>query len=300
MPSPSPTEETAVILKSRRHQRAATCSLVLEAVHIPHQLIQTQEGWQLTVAAKDREQALAQLVSYDRENRGWPPRPKAPDQDFRPLFQPPTLLVMGAMALFYSMTGPWQQDSIWFGNGAIDSALILEQGQWWRLITALTLHADLVHLLGNCLIGGVLVHALCQLTGNGLGLFALLACGAAGNGLNVLWHGAGHHAVGFSTAVFGVVGLLSTMSRHRQQRGYRLLMPLMAGAGLLAMLGSSGENTDLGAHLAGLLTGLAAGLLLDHHPLPLLKRSFLFQSLLFVLSWALVVIAWQLALGQAP
>ncbi len=36
-------------------------------------------------------------------------------------------------------------------------------------------------------------------------------------------------------------------------------MPLGAGVALLAMLGSSGERTDFGAHLWGLVVGLIMG-----------------------------------------
>ena len=39
-----------------------------------------------------------------------------------------------------------------------DSAAILNNFQLYRLVTALTLHADIVHLLGNCFLGGFLLH----------------------------------------------------------------------------------------------------------------------------------------------
>ena len=38
--------------------------------------------------------------------------------------------------------------------------------------------------------------------------------------------------------------------------------PIVAGLGLLAFTGTSGENTDLGAHLFGFLAGIALGVLL--------------------------------------
>ena len=48
---------------------------------------------------------------------------------------------------------------------------ILDGGEWYRLATALTLHADIVHLLSNCLLGAVVIHYLLGLTGNGIGLY---------------------------------------------------------------------------------------------------------------------------------
>jgi hypothetical protein len=38
-----------------------------------------------------------------------------------------------------------------------------------------------------------------------------------------------------------------------------VLIPLMAGIILMALLGTGGERTDVGAHLFGLLSGLALG-----------------------------------------
>ena len=54
---------------------------------------------------------------------------------------PPTLLCMAALAIFFACTGPWTEGNPWFATGAVDSLAIV-QGQWWRLVTALTLHAD--------------------------------------------------------------------------------------------------------------------------------------------------------------
>ena len=49
----------------------------------------------------------------------------------------------------------------------------------------------------------------------------------------------------------------------------RWYLPLAAALALLALLGSGGENTDLGAHLlgfaTGILLGLPAGRLLGRH-----------------------------------
>ena len=116
--------------------------------------------------------------------------------------------------------------------GAGNSQAILERFQWYRLITALTLHADIIHLLNNCILGGFLLHFFFLLTGSGLGLFALLLAAAAGNYINVVLHGPGHLFVGFSTAVFAVIGLLSMLryAENHQTIGSHVFVPLMAGA----------------------------------------------------------------------
>src|SRR2546430_9329762 len=50
-------------------------------------------------------------------------------------------------------------------------------GEWWRAVTALTLHADAPHLLGNALASALLVTAVCQQLGPGVGLWLVLLAG---------------------------------------------------------------------------------------------------------------------------
>ena len=159
-------------------------------------------------------------------------------------------------------SGPWREASPWFARGAVDAAAV-RAGEWWRTVTALTLHADFGHLIGNVLVGGVVIHLLCKRVGYGLGWLALVLTATLANWCNVVFRGgAPHHSVGFSTAVFAAIGLLSGMRRyHGRWALVRWLTPIGAGIGLLAMLGAEGPRTDLGAHLFGFACGLAFGLL---------------------------------------
>jgi membrane associated rhomboid family serine protease len=111
-------------------------------------------------------------------------------------------------------------------------------------------------------------------------------------------HGATHQFVGFSTAVFAVIGMLAVLSHQQRSKftGSHFLIPIMAGAALLAALGSSGERTDLGAHFFGLLCGLLSGYLLSREPLHSLRHSFIFQCLCFLLFFSLLIGSWALAL----
>jgi membrane associated rhomboid family serine protease len=294
----SPAPSTQPLLTTSQEETAILWSLVLSAVQIPHHIRQADDHWQLRVAANMELRATHEIESYFAENKNWPPAPPRPDNDFTPLLQPPTLLLIGALILFFTVTGPWDNHSLWFTQGAGNGARILENNEWWRLLTALTLHADTVHLLSNCLIGGWLVHFFCRLTGTGLGLCALLLTAGFANLINVFIHGPEHQFVGFSTAVFTVIGMLATLS-HQSRRnftGSHFLIPIMAGAALLAALGSSGEHTDLGAHLFGLLCGLVSGHILGRKPLTNLRHSLLFQSVLFLLFLTLLIGSWLLAL----
>lgn len=297
---PPSTEDLhrTTVYATKDRQEALSCSLMLSSVGISHNLSQAAEEMVLGVTDDDAQKARAQISIYLHENRNWPPGLTDPTDNFSPIFQPPTLLLIGALSLFYTVTGPWSGHSFWFTKGAGDATAILQDHEYYRLVTALTLHADNVHLLGNCLFGGFLFHFFCRLTGNGLGLFTMIITATLANYINVLLHGSNHLFIGFSTAVFAIIGSLAMISRKdRPTTKYSRILPFMAGAALLAMIGSSGERTDLGAHFFGLCSGLAAGWILSHPLVFKMRQSLLLQAILFLCSLAIITFSWQIALS---
>ena len=292
-------EPEVIVFTSEDMMLVDTCSLVLSARNIAHRIERRGDGSASILVKNEREQeAAAQLRAYFRENRNWPP-PLINNQ-IQPLSTSlPVILAMGALALFYYVTGPYNPDSIWFSAGAGNSSAVLRDGQFFRLVTALCLHSDFSHLAGNVLIGGFLLHFYLQISGTGIGLLSMLGAAAAGNYINVLVHGPGHISIGFSTAVFALIGLLSAhqILEHKRGFGIRMLVPFMAGAGLLAMLGSSGVRTDLGAHLFGLAGGLALGIIFGLLPTRRLKASSFAQTGCLLMAIFIVLVCWNTALA---
>ena len=86
----------------------------------------------------------------------------------------------------------------------IDS-LILD-GELWRAVTALTLHADGAHVAGNAVLGAVFGSAVSRSLGPGVALAWVIAAGTLGNFINAWKHTDSHVSVGASTAVLGAVG----------------------------------------------------------------------------------------------
>jgi len=293
---------TSTIGLPANRQQAEQWSLVLRAANIPSAIEFEKHSWVIKVSPVHEKKAIGEIAAYMEENSDWPlSRPKKRVQ--LPVLtksQPPTLLMMGALVILYVITGPWAEGSNWFSQGAVSGKQILEHGQWYRLVTGLTLHADVVHLVGNVIIGGVLVHFLCRLLGHGLGWFLILASGTLGNFINILLHGNTHNSVGFSTAIFGTIGILSgyQAANKRSAALKEILLPLAAGAGLLAFLGTGGARTDLGAHFFGLLTGAVLGALLIFLPSQrILINKMSLQTNLFIASLAIVALCWWFAIG---
>ena len=284
----------SVVVATGSARHLFICSLVLDAVGINNRIPPGQNV--LTVPEAVAGEAEYQLDKYFEENANWPEQPAVMDMS-RQTGRQPTVLLIGSMAVFFLVTGPWDAHISWFANGAIDSKAILENHEWWRLITALTLHADLLHLVGNCVIGGFLVHLLVSQLGSGLGWILLILCGAAGNFLNIAARETVHHSVGFSTSIFGAVGLFSGMRIPTGKNIRHFLIPLGAGAGLLAMLGVGGERTDLGAHFFGFLCGLALGLVTRFFSLHRLAKNIVLQQTLLCLAWGMIIFCWLLAMN---
>jgi rhomboid protease GluP len=293
---------TSTIGLPASRQQAEQWALVLRAANIPSTIEFEKRSWVIKVSPLHEKRALQEIAAFMEENSDWPPYRPARRVPLPVLtkYQPPTILMMGALVIFFLITGPWSNNSEWFIQGAVSGRQILEKGQWYRLVTALTLHADIVHLVGNILVGGVLVHFLCRLLGNGLGWFLIILSGALGNFFNIILQGSAHNSVGFSTSIFGTIGILSgyqAVSR-RSAALKEILLPLAAGAGLLAFLGAGGPRTDLGAHFFGLLVGAALGSLLVFLPAQriLINKTYL-QTNLFIASLAIVGLCWWFALN---
>ena len=241
--------------------KAREWELALLARRIPHRVERSAQGWRLLVPPRFEEIAVAELVAYEEENRPPPPPPSFPVAGITL----PSLWVLLALVAFYAATGVGAGllglDQVdWKELGSADARAILH-GQVWRLATALTLHGDEAHLLGNVFIGGVFFVVLCREVGSGPGWFLIVLSGVLGNLLNTVVQGPGHDSLGASTAVFGAVGVLGGLRVLRGQKidPGRVLVPVGAGLALLAMLGMGGGRTDIGAHVFGFLCGLVLG-----------------------------------------
>ena len=143
---------------------------------------------------------------------------------------------------------------------------IVIEGEWYRAFTALFLHGDMPHLLGNAAFGtvfGILVaNSFGPLRGWGL----IILSGFIGNLLNVfIRFPESYFGLGASTAVFGALGLLvgsglDVAWRERSfRKGVSSFTPLLAGLTIFVMNGIGGPGIDTLAHLTGMVSGIVLG-----------------------------------------
>jgi membrane associated rhomboid family serine protease len=184
------------------------------------------------------------------------------------------LLVLLNIAVFCGM---WVQA----GNlaGAVEAPLALHaanagpltlEGQWWRLLSALFVHANLVHLLLNMWALWNIGRLSERLYGRWVFLALYLGCGSVASLSSLLWDPA-RTSVGASGAIFAVFGaFLAYLLRHRREipRGvFRShWIPTLLFVGFNLFSGVVQPGIDNAAHFGGLLCGLALGLLLARAP----------------------------------
>ena len=281
-------------------RQAQSWALVLDSRSIPCCIKSDGAEWQLLVPEHQMISARRELRLYEEVNQNWPPPLPAARQLIENTL--PTISVLILLATFHNLTllGLPLPDSGIIDIkelGAAHAGKILD-GQYWQCITALTLHADLTHLLSNLTIGGVFIILLCRELGSGLAWSLLLASGAIGNLINAWLQSPAHRSVGASTAVFGAVGILAAISmvryRHHLQR--RWSIPIAAGLALLAILGTEGKQTDLGAHLFGFCSGVLLGIAAEYLMGKFGRPKAVLNFLLALLSGTLVIAAWWSAL----
>ena len=250
---------------ARTWARQSQWALVLQSRGIPYAEVTKGQRSQFYVPPLLEHWARQELGGYTRESLPRPvasPPPVYATGTLAVLFFVPLLLWHGMRAQWWAWTAELTtRPEVWSSLGALDVTRVKVFHEWYRVVTALTLHADSQHILGNVAFGSIFLILLCRAQGLGMGALLALCGGALGNACNAVFRQGGHVSMGFSTALFATVGALSgaLMLQKPAQRG-KALVPLAAGGAILAMLGTEGERTDYAAHLWGLGCGVVLGM----------------------------------------
>jgi membrane associated rhomboid family serine protease len=209
-----------------------------------------------------------EIDAYDAEQRRTVP---IRDASAEPTLYPAAGWVALVWSIVLAAVFLWQQvDPKLVRFAASSSIELIDHDEWWRPFTALFLHADVAHLVGN-LFGGALFGVLAsRLLGAVRAWPLILLSGAVGNACTSwLTHPAEFSSIGASTAVFAALGLLSgsgfvsLMRIDVKLSLLRLTAPVIGGIALLGWMGGSspGSNTDVLGHVTGFVFGLVGGVL---------------------------------------
>lgn len=295
-PSPFAAEPAIEVFRSRDRAACDDRAFMLHAIGIASQLTTNGLYWSLIVAPADAHEALTNLRRYERENVSVR-RFVRPEGSHAHAWAGAAIYAAVLLLVSY-LAGYKFFGADWLDAGSLQATAV-RQGELWRAVTALTLHFDVAHLLGNLGFGMFFGWLAAQLLGPGVAWTGAVAAAATANLINALIQPVNHLSAGASTCVFAMLGLLAAYAwRRRADAGERWAYrwaPLIAGVFMLAFTGVGGENTDVLAHLTGFVMGVAAGALLA-------VREHMFgarvQWLCGVATLGVVGVAWTLALSQ--
>jgi rhomboid protease GluP len=254
-------DDMRVVFESRNRAMCSERALVLTSLQIPHGIVDDDGTYVLVVPAEFSARATEEIWLYAEENPPVVPRPRKPLPHRNAV--PGVAVYIAVLLLITGLADFSSFGQDWVAAGRIDGALV-RAGEWWRTVTALTLHSGLRHLVGNVLFGGLFGLFAGRLLGSGVAWFAIVSAAASANLLNTLLLESTHRSLGASTAVFAALGLVAgyvwqgkLMSQERWP--YRV-GPIVGGLALLMYTGTGDANTDVGAHLMGFLCGFASGM----------------------------------------
>jgi rhomboid protease GluP len=279
------------------YKTANEYALVILSMRLPYWMFREEGQYYLCVEDAQVNVVVAQLEKYKNENLYVKPQVTLEDEEKTDLH----IIAVYIMILITFYLGQLEEPQWYRDKGALDANAVIESGEWWRTVTALTLHADIGHLAAN-LAGGMFFGIfVSRLLGSGLGWFLIILSGMTGNALSAyVYYPTPHLAIGASTAIFGALGNLVGFSLFTRMHPFdtsdsrRRIMAFVGGICLLALLGAGGGNTDVIAHgcgfVAGILFGIG-GLLIKKN----ISRSKNFQRILLISCLLILSLSWMTA-----
>lgn len=179
--------------------------------------------------------------------------------------------------IFLEMIGSTEDVWTMIRYGALFLPSVVQEGQYWRLITAMFMHFGIRHIVNNMLILFVLGDNLERALGKIRYFIFYLICGIGANGICLLksqLNGDISVSAGASGAIFGVVGgllyVVTVNHGHLEDLNTRQLI-IMALFSLYAGFTTVGTNNM--AHFSGLVIGILAAMILYRKPQNLSRKE---------------------------
>jgi membrane associated rhomboid family serine protease len=173
----------------------------------------------------------------------------------------------------------------------------LVEGQWWRLVTSIFLHAGLIHLALNAYVLWIFGNVIERDIGRAVTLAVFLATGIFAGAASYAFAPEFSIGVGASGAIFGLVGAFVAYNYARRhnvlaQARLRAAMSMLL---INLIIGFSIPVIDWRAHVGGLVAGLVAGFAADPSRPPVRRRAFAVVGLLGILVGAAALVAFRTA-----
>ena len=139
--------------------------------------------------------------------------------------------------------------------------LLVADGEWWRLITAMFLHIGLLHIAFNSLALMVFGQIMESALGSARMLALYLVTGFAASVASFTFGSPRVAAAGASGAIFGLLGawLVYNLRRRSLSLARSNIQSALMLIGINLVFGFTVQGIDNVAHIGGLIAGFAAG-----------------------------------------
>ncbi len=171
--------------------------------------------------------------------------------------------------LYLEITGSSENVYFMYTKGAMSAPAVLEDGEYYRLLTAMFMHFGIRHIMNNMLVLFVLGDNLERALGHVKYLIFYLLCGIGSNWVSMMAHSTDTMTVsaGASGAIFGVVGgLLYVVTANKGRLEDLSTRQLVIMIFFSLYLGYTSTGVDNTAHLSGLVIGIVLAIILYHRP----------------------------------
>ncbi|HEX9824696.1 MAG TPA: rhomboid family intramembrane serine protease [Actinomycetota bacterium] len=223
-------------------------------------------------------------------------RPLAPIRRLRRLSLTTILLaVILAVFVVEIARGGLRDLGVLVDMGAMVPALV-EDGQYWRLVTAIFLHAGPLHLLFNVYALVIFGNLVEEAFGTVRFAAVYFVTGFAASAASFAFGSEGRVAVGASGAIFGLLGAWLTYNWRRRelsmaQANVRMALLLI---GINLVFGLSVRGIDNTAHVGGLIAGVLAGLAAEGFGGRAMRTASRVGGLALILGGALALVLWRI------
>lgn len=290
-------EEGSKLIPAPSKRLAMEWGLVLSSQRITYTVMHPHNGrWFLKVAAEDHARSLEMIHLYLFENRHW-------SWNREMVLLRGKLFSWGGLywvflVLMVYLLNYLTRDAL-KNYGIMDSERVLMNGEWWRIVTATFLHADVGHLASNLSLGILLFGLAMGYYGVGWTLIGASLGGFCGNLLSLFLHQSQYLSLGTSGVVMAALGLLTIYWLpwiYGKSRPLRYAYSMIGGSALIFILAglSPDPQVNVPAHLGGYLGGIFFGAILIFIPDRFLENTEI-NVALTILWFAFSAFCWFLA-----
>ncbi|MFC7685931.1 rhomboid family intramembrane serine protease [Ureibacillus sp. GCM10028918] len=149
-------------------------------------------------------------------------------------------------------------DEIFYTGMSVNS--LIGDGQWWRIITSLFLHAGFMHVLFNMFSLFLFGPELEKIAGKMRFLTIYFLAGIFGNMATFVMQDGMYASVGASGAIYGIFGAFAALvyyTRRTMPQLKQVIMPLIIISVIITFIS---PNINVSGHIGGLITGFLLGL----------------------------------------